>query len=281
MNFTLFLIFAATMVNAVYGDTPVDLGTAADFAILAKAGITNVPTSIIKGDIGVSPIAAGSMTGFGLTLPIDGFSTSVEVTGQVFAPEYAPKTGVKLTTAVNDMVTAYNNAAAATAENTYNAAATSENTYLNLGGGEIGRLTLTPGIYTFDIDVKISLGHLTFSGDENSVFIIKTTKSLMQAAGKHVILKNNNGVVNADDGPQAKNIFWVVAQSAEVGAGAHMEGTILAKTTVTFITGSSLNGRILAQTLVALQMATITHPDYIVAPKRRGLRGSAGSIISS
>jgi hypothetical protein len=47
-----------------------------------------------------------------------------------------------------------------------------------------------------------------------------------------------------------------------VGAGAHLEGILLVKTAVTFITGSTLNGRILAQTLVALQMATITEkPD--------------------
>jgi hypothetical protein len=37
-----------------------------------------------------------------------------------------------------------------------------------------------------------------------------------------------------------------------------MEGVLLVKTGVTYITGSSSNGRVLAQTAVNLQSATIT-----------------------
>jgi hypothetical protein len=66
--------------------------------------------------------------------------------------------------------------------------------------------------------------------------------------------------VTLTNGAQAKNIFWAVAGTVEVGAGAHMEGILLCSTAVTMITGSSLNGRILALTFAALQMATINEP---------------------
>jgi hypothetical protein len=42
-----------------------------------------------------------------------------------------------------------------------------------------------------------------------------------------------------------------------------MEGVLLVKTDVLFVTGSSLNGRVLAQTAVNLQMATITAEDKV------------------
>jgi hypothetical protein len=118
---------------------------------------------------------------------------------------------------------------------------------INLAGGLIGGLTLTPGMYTFQVDVNIATD-VTLEGSSTDVFIIQTTKSVVQAANKKVILTG---------GAQAKNIFWQVAGEVNVGAGAEMEGILLVKTAVTFKTGSSLNGRILAQTACNLQMATI------------------------
>ena len=280
MNFKLFLLSAATMVNAAYGTTPVpvpfSLGTAGDFVILAKAGITNVPTSTITGDMGVSPIAGTSMTGFSLIMDTSNeFKTSSQVTGKIFAPGYASKTDVKMTTAANDMVTAYNNAAAVPV--TTIVAELPNYFYINHGkprevddqdvetapagvAGELGGLTLTAGVYDFGVDVVIN-GDLTLSGSADDFFIIKTTKSVKQAANTNVIL----------DGALAKNIFWQVAETVEVGAKAEMKGTLLVATTVTFITGSKLEGRILSQTLVALQMATIT--TVPTPPTQRGLRG--------
>jgi len=40
------------------GPTPVNLGTAGDFVILAKTGISVTGTTAIVGDLGVSPAAA-------------------------------------------------------------------------------------------------------------------------------------------------------------------------------------------------------------------------------
>jgi hypothetical protein len=272
MNFKLFLLSVAAMVNAAYGTTPlrVELGGAADFVILAKAGITNVVGSNIVGDIGVSPIAGTSMTGF--ELPLDSplgykLSGNEQVTGKIYAPEYLPTTDVKMTAAVSDMEIAYADAAGrAVTGGTFVGSNIEGNTiagtYSNLNQGDIGGLILTAGVYDFGLDVTITDYDLTFSGSATDIFIIKTTKSVKQAANTKVILGGN---------ALAKNIFWQVAETFEVGAKAEMKGTLLVKTAVTFITESKLEGRILSQTSVALQMATITETDY--TPLRRGLRG--------
>jgi hypothetical protein len=107
---------------------------------------------------------------------------------------------------------------------------------------------LTSGVYTFDTDVNLN-GDITFSGSATDIFVIQTTGNLVQAAGYSVILSG---------GALAKNIFWQVAGQVTVGAGSHMDGVLLVKTAVTFVTGSSLNGRVLAQTACNLQSTTIT-----------------------
>jgi hypothetical protein len=125
---------------------------------------------------------------------------------------------------------------------------------INVGQGAIGGLTLTPGVYTFQMGISIGTStNVTFDAGNNAdaIFILQTTGVLSQAPNTEVILAN---------GAQAKNIFWQVAGNVAIDTGAHMEGIILCKTDVLFNTGSSLNGRILAQTACALQMATITSP---------------------
>jgi hypothetical protein len=239
MKFILSLLSAATLVSAA---TAVDLGTAGNYVILAESGITNVPTSAVTGDVAISSGKAADITAFGLVLDILGeFSESPQVTGKVYASDYdkgSPTTASLLITAVGYMEAAYT-AITDLAE---------DSAKLDLGAGEIGGLTLTPGTYTFGTDISIN-SDVTFSGTGGGDIIIRTTKNFVQAAGKKVILSN---------GATAANIYWQVAGNVAVGAGAHLEGVILAKTHVTFKTGSSLNGRVLTQTACNLQMATIT-----------------------
>ncbi len=72
---------------------PVNLGTAGNFAILAKTGVSTTGTTSIVGDIGVSPAAATYITGFGLIMDASNtFSTSSLVTGKVYAADYTPPT---------------------------------------------------------------------------------------------------------------------------------------------------------------------------------------------
>ncbi|OEU05977.1 antifreeze protein [Fragilariopsis cylindrus CCMP1102] len=250
MKLNLFILSATAMVNAVVSGAPIDpidLGTAGDFAILSKSGISTVPDSVITGDIGVSPIAATAITGFTLTMDSSTeFSTSGQVSGHAMAADYTSPTSTKLTTAVSDMETAYTDAAGR---------GTSLSTplvnYLNPGAGEIGGETLKPGVYTFDRDVTISNGAVTFDGLSTDIFIIQTSKSVKQAADTSVTLTG---------GALAKNIFWSVAEEFIMEDKAHMEGVLLVKTAVTMKTGSTMNGRVLAQTAVVLQVATVAQP---------------------
>jgi hypothetical protein len=261
MKLNLLLLSAAAMVNAAIDSATVtvplgkvELGTAGNFVILAKSGISTVPSSDITGDIAVSPIASGAITGFNLAMDVSNtFATDtssqikdVAGSGSVYAPDYTHPAASVLTTAVSDMETAYTDAAA---RKTTSAA------YINFGAegtGDMGGRDLGPGVYTFDRDVLIS-ADVTFTGGPKDVFIIQTSKSVKQALSTNVVLAG---------GALAENIFWSVAQEVIVGAGAHMEGVLLVKTGATFITESSLNGRILAQTAVTLHKAIITQkPD--------------------
>jgi hypothetical protein len=244
--------FVVTIYNDHKFDTgAVNLRTAENFAILAQTGISTVPTSAITGDIGVSPIASAAITGFGLTMNSDGASSEgSQFTGKAFASEYTGNTPSVLTTAVGDMGTAYTDAAGRT---------NSDAARKNIGAGNLGGVfggqtdPLTPGVYTFGTNVNIG-ADIFFDGQDNSasVFIIQITGSLLQASNTKVLLVN---------GAKAENIFWQVAGVAVVSAGAHMEGILLVKTAVTFVTSSSLHGRVLTQTACNLQMATITQPD--------------------
>jgi hypothetical protein len=252
MKFTVFLLSAAAMVNAVVGvDEIVRLGTAADYVILSKAGISTVPSSSITGNIAVSPIAATAITGFTLTLDSSTqFSTSDQVVGgsKVYAADYTSPTSTKLTTAVSDMETAYTDAAGRST--------TDGATFSNLGLGDIGGKTLGPGVYTFDRDVNIT-GDIVFQGTSTDVFIIQTSNTVKQAPGTTVHLHDSDGNVDLTNGPQARNIFWSVAEEVIIEDASTMEGVLLVKTRVTMKTGSTLNGRILAQTAVVLQQANI------------------------
>jgi hypothetical protein len=242
MKLNLLLLSAAALVNAATAVDPVILGAAKDYTILAKSGISNEGASMITDDIAVYPITSAAITGFDLVMDTDEeSSTSTKFTGKAFASDYEPPTPETLITAVSDMQTAYNDAASRPV--------TSKET-TNLKAGLIGGETLTTGVYKFTTDINIG-ANIYFEGTKDDVFVIQTSGSVVQAANTQVILKN---------GALAKNIIWQVAKEVKVGAGAHLEGVLLVKTAVTFITGSSLRGRVLAQTACTLGETKITPP---------------------
>ena len=245
-NTSLLVLVLAAACNAVTSanEATVVLGDAGDYVILAKTGISTVPNSIITGNIGVSPIASGAMTGFSLMMDLSGqFSTSTQISGHAFASNYVEPTPTLLTSAVSDMEAAYNDAKGRPNDDAARK---------NIGGGVLGgdfggeEAKLTPGVYTFDTGVVLQ-SDIYFSG--SGTFIIQVAGTLMQTAHYNVVLS---------DGALAKNIFWQVSGGVAVGTGAHMEGTLLVKTDVMFGTLSSLNGRVFAQTACNLLMATIT-----------------------
>ena len=220
------------------GPAPVLLGAAGNYVVLAKSEITNVPTSAITGNVGISPAAASYITGFGMTKAGTHWTTPQVVLGFVFAADNDAPTPSNLTTAVLNMETAYTDAAGRV------------NPILNLDGGALGGSPLTPGLYKWTSSVTIP-ANVVISGAANDVWIFQITGDLMMSANKSITLSG---------GARAKNIFWQVAGLVDLDTGAHAEGIVLSQTLIKLGTGASINGRLLAQTAVNLASSTITKP---------------------
>jgi hypothetical protein len=220
-----------------HGPAPVVLGPAGNYVILAKSATSNVPTSTITGNIGLSPAAASFITGLTLNLPANAaFSTSAQVTGNIYASDYAAPTPANLTTAIGAMQTAYVDAAGRTTPD-----------HTELAAGLIGGLTLPAGLYTWSNTVLIPTD-VTLSGGANDVWIFQIAGGVTQAAATKVLLTG---------GALAQNVFWQVAGIVDIGTTAHMEGEVLSLTAITLHTGASVNGRLLAQTAVTLDGNTV------------------------
>jgi hypothetical protein len=217
-----------------------------------QAGISTVPNSVITGNIGVSPIAATAMTGFSLTLVSSTqHSTSAQVTGNCYGASYGGATASALTIAVLDMEAAYTDAAGRPVR-TAN---------LNVKSGLISGETFTAGVYKWGSDVYFS-SDIYITGTATDIFIFQCTNNVIAGSGAKVILQG---------GALASNIVWQMAGFVVAGPGSHLEGIFLVKTKAVFEHGSSLNGRILAQTATTLDMVTITEPRRLSA--KRSLRG--------
>jgi len=217
----------------------VNLKTSGNYVILAKTAINNNPTSKITGDLGLSPAATSYITGFSLT-DYTGYATSAQITGKVFAADMVTPTSGNLTTAVEDMILAYTDAAGRPTPD-----------FLNLGTGNLGGKTLAPGLYKFTSSVTLPT-NVTISGGANDVWIFQISGDLSMSANVKVTLAG---------GAQAKNIFWQVAGKAVIGATSHFEGIILSWTGITFQTGATFKGRALAGTAVILDANTVVGPN--------------------
>jgi len=244
------LVFAAAGIFlchvATAAQSPVNLGTAGNFVILAKSGISTVPPSAVTGDLGVSPIDSTAITGFSLILDgLGQFSTSSQVTGKIYAANYASPTPVSLTTAIGDMQTAYTDAAGRSLPD-----------FTELGSGQIGGLTLVPGLYKWSTDVLIS-SDVTLNGGANDVWIFQIAGKITQATGTQIHLTG---------GAAAANIFWQAFGDVSLGTTAHFEGIILAQTSISLGTGASINGRLLAQTAVTLDANAVAAPAAATTP---------------
>ncbi len=217
----------------------VNLRTAGNYAILAKSGISTVPTSAITGNLGVSPAAATFITGFALTADSTNvFSTSPQVTGKVYAADYAAPSPSNLTTAIADMQLAFADAAGRAPKLT------------ELGAGNIGGMTLTAGVYKWGTGLLIPTT-VTLAGNATDVWIFQIGQNLTVSSATNIVLTG---------GAVAKNVFWQVAGLVELGTTAHFEGVILTQTSVALETGASIDGRLLAQTAVTISGSTIVQP---------------------
>ena len=255
MNSILGLVLGAAVMLphavATAGQAPVFLGTAAQFAVLAGATVTSTGGTTV-GDLALSP--GSDVTGF----PPGTVNGTMHLSDPAAAQAQA------------DLTTAYNDAAGRTLAPVTVA-------------GNLGGLTLTPGLYKSTSGLEITSGDLTLDaqGDANAIFIFQMASTLVTTEGRHVILSG---------GAKAANIYWQVGTSATLGSGAIFKGTIMADQSITLNTGATLDGRALARIGgVALNGNTITIPVATPAPParlsfgpiRRELNGSATLVITN
>ena len=203
--------------------TTVNLNTVAPFAVLAGSTVTNTGPTTVTGDLGVGPGSA--VTGFGPGTVVGTMHLGDPTAAQAQA----------------DLTVAYNDAAGRTL------------CPVSVSGN-LGGLTLAPGLYKSTTSLEISSGNLTLDakGNTKAVFIFQMATTFTTSAGRQVILTN---------GAKASNVFWQVGSSATLGTTTIFKGNIMAYQAVTLKTGATLDGRALARVAaVALDTNTVTKP---------------------
>lgn len=246
--FALALVFAvplivATPLTSVFAapETPIDLGLAASFAILAGDSVGNTvtgPATIARGDLGVVA-AAGLVTGF--------------PPGEVRGIRYGSGAPI-VVAALADLVDAFAEAGARSSD-------------FALAGDLIG-LTLHPGVHT-NIGAVANTGTVTLDGDgnPNAVFIFQVGGALAMAAASQVLLT---------DGTRAQNVFWQVNGAGAVGAGSHFAGTLMTSAAIGVGANSSFNGRALAIT----GAITTNSDQFYSAPPTMTIAGGLALSVS-
>ena len=212
---------------------PINLGLATPFGVLAAAAVTNatIPdggeTTVVTGDVGLSPGEAAAITGFGPP------STGVIVDG-------TQRTDSGVDGAQNDLTTAYNVAASLTPSPEQPTLA------------ELDTLNLGPGVYAGGALNLADNGTLILNGDADSVWVFKAASSLVI---------NSGATIEFEGGASVCNVFWQVGSSATIKENSTFIGTVMANVTISVGENSTVDGRLLARTgAVTLIDDTITRP---------------------
>ncbi|GEM_PF-1029471 len=246
------------MTTPVYAATAVDLLSTKNFAVFAKTAVTDVPTSEITGDVGLSDGA--SITGL----------TCSEVTGTIYDGDGGYTGGgtcyvtdaAKLTTAETDLVTASNDASGRTPTTTFVAA-----------DNQLGGKTLTPGVYAFG---GATTAHLTGTlvldgqGDPNAVWIFQASSDLITAS---------NSVMSLINAAQACNVFWVVSTQTTLGSDSTFIGTIMSGSSVVLETDAVLYGAAMSRTAAVTLDSNTISVQYCAAVTTTATTTSVGSSI--
>ncbi|MFA5170947.1 MAG: Ig-like domain-containing protein [Sulfuriferula sp.] len=229
---------------------PIALGVAAPFGNLGgTAGTTNQGTlTVINGDIGTTATVTSAVTGFH-----DAFDIYTETGSNIGLVNGLIYTCTISTTGPNSVTPNAANCTTAT-----NALAAAQTTYNSLtpaslpggtdpGAGQLGGLTLAPGVYqAAGGSFMITGSDLTLDGqgDANAVWVFQTASSLTVGG------PGAPRTIHLINGAAAKNVFWQVGSSATINAagGGTMVGTVLANAGVSFSTVGNvaivtLNGR--------------------------------------
>jgi uncharacterized protein with beta-barrel porin domain len=174
------------------------------FAVLAGSAVTDAGASVINGNVGVSP--GNSITGFPPAI--------------VNAPYTIYNNEAVAAGAQSQLTTAYNLLAG-------------RPTTADLTGQDLGGMILGGGVYNFNSSAQLT-GQLTLDGggDPNTIFIFNIGSTLTTAAASSIVLAN---------GADPNKVFFRVGSSATLGSTTQFVGKILALTSITLVTGASIN----------------------------------------
>ena len=223
------LAVTMTPLAGIAAQQTVNLGTASSFGVLAGSTITNTGSTTISGSAGGN---IGLHPGEDPTIGTFPGQEDITLSGTVHLFDAVAEQ------AKVDLVTAYNDAAGRTTDETIAA--------------DLGGRTLSPGVYTSASSIGIK-GILTLDGggDPNAVFIFQAGSSLITASNSEIRLINNAGPCQ---------IFWQVGSSATLGTGSYFVGHILAMESITATTGADVEGQLLARNgAVTMDTNTITN----------------------
>lgn len=241
------LVFAALPI-AIAHAAPVNLATAQPFVVLGGAGVTNVGPSVLNGDLGVSP--GTSLSGFGAPAVVNGATHANDAVAAQ---------------AQGDLTTAYNVAAGQPIAPGN-----------DLTGVDLGGLSLSPGAYGYSSSAQLT-GQLTLDahGDPNAQFVFVIGTTLTTASASSVVLTN---------GASPCNVYWKIGSSATFGTATAFEGNVLALTSISLNSGTTVLGRVLARNgEVTLIDNVLTAPQCSTAstPGPEAASGGGGATVTA
>jgi hypothetical protein len=210
---------------AIVLDGPINLRTAAGYAVLAGSTVTNTGPTVVTGDVGLS--AGTAITGF------EGAPAGSFVAGTGSA-----RTDPDVDTAKADLTKAFNVAASLTPQAS--------------GLSQLAGKRLSPGVYSGGALDLASGSRLILEGGADAVWVFQAASTLVTGSGSTIQILGGASICN---------VFWKVGSSATLGSGSTFVGTIMAQESVSVGNAAVIQGRLLASTsAVTLINDTVTRP---------------------
>jgi hypothetical protein len=219
-----------TQVSTLTGN---HLGLAKSFVVLAFDSITNNEVTEVNGKVGVCP---GLTLTFGAGAKINNLMVTTVGEKEFHLGDDAANRAAR-----TDLVNAFE--------------------LLNIAQkdlpafkltGNIGKKTLTKGVYNFASTAEIAIGEvLTLDGGSNDVWIFQIGSSITTLKNSKVLLVN---------GAKSDNVYWIISAAATLGEGSLMQGNVMAKAAVTLGVDAKVKGRLYSLDAAISLVGNVVNP---------------------